>query len=238
MKVLRLLAFFLVFFLCLFTGIKMGSKLSQKSAGVVEIQNTPRVFDVFRGGNQRNILIIGTKQIDNPNSQLEGLWLLIYYRDTTKIDFIPIFPSIREEDILRNQLLAGAFSIDTNGEPSQNFWDYLSTRDILWHNYVFLDEAALKAISNLAGIYSANDGSQFVSWTEDTATALRNQSTYIDKLCDQFIAGNFPEDLTTFVTHLTPHLITDFTTNQINSEWQLFLTNRSDIACKFPTLSP
>ena len=238
MKVLRLIILILVFSLCLFAGFKLGSKFNLNDEEIVFPANTPSIIEPLGGENQQNILIIGVDQLNSSLTQIEGLWLLIYYRDTPQIDLIPIFPSIREEDILKNQALAGNFSISQNGEPNQSFWQYLQSRDILWHNNVLLDEIALYAITDLVGLSRSSNDGQMISWVQDTTAALKSQSLLLSEVCQSFGSSNVPGEITNIVASLTPHLTSDLSFDQITSEWRLLLTYGNQLNCKFPTLTP
>lgn len=237
MKVFRLIIFILVFALCLVAGINLGKKWKQAEGNTIISENTPRAIETYGGDKQRNILIIGIDQSNYENPHIEGLWLLIYYRDNPQIDLIPVFPSTLETDTLRNQTFAGNFSLALNGEPSQEFWEYLSALDILWHNFIILNEQALNEITNLLGLAPPKERGYLISWLENPVSAIRNQSYIIDEICHSFVAQHLPEDITTFVSHLTPHLVTDLSSDQIYSEWRR-LKSFGNLNCNFPTLAP
>lgn len=238
MKVFRLLIFALVFTLCLFAGYNLGTKWHQDEGSVTLITPSPRVIDSVGFGNQRNILIIGIDEISYPNPSLEGLWLLIYYRDNPRIDLIPIFPSILEDNFLRDQTLAGSFSVSSNGEPTEAFWDNLRIREILWHNYMLFDENALNAVTELVGLPTARENGYLISWKLDTKDALQNQSRLLSVICNQIQFRDFFDDISPFINQLTPHLITNISIDQINSDWRLLLAYGENLHCEFPTLSP
>jgi hypothetical protein len=238
MKVFRWLIFILIFTLCLIAGFNLGSIWQQDSEEVTQIANTPHVFDSPDTGNQHNILIIGIDQINNPKPSIHGLWLLIYYRDTPQIDLIPIFPSIQEGEILQDQTLAGSFAISSSGDIQQKFWEHLQWRNILWHNYVLLDENALNEITRLVQLPNARDSGLLVSWEQDSIAAVTNQSRLLDAVCHRFEPWNLPEDITPMVTQLTPHLMTDISSDQIIADWRLMLSFGEKLHCEFPTLTP
>ena len=238
MKVFRWLIFILVFTLCLIVGFNLGSMWQQDSAQITQPTDIPQFINSPESVNQHNLLVIGIDHINNPKPGIQGVWLLIYYHDTPQIDLIPIFPSIREEDILGDQALAGSFAITANGDIQPSFWQHLRGRDILWHNYVLLDENALNEITHLVQLPNARDSSLLVSWEQNSKSSLTNQSRLLDDICQRFDPWNLPDDIAPIITQMTPHLTTDIPIERIRADWRMLLAFGENLHCEFPTLTP
>jgi len=184
----------------------------------------------------RNLLIIGVNQVTDPIVHLESVWMLIYHRDNPNIEIIPIFPTMSGEDLMRDYTLAANFYFE-EGVPSEDFWNALRDRDILWHNFVLLDESALNAITDLLELSRARESGFLYSWQDDPDISLNGQLALFAQLCQSFAQHEFPEDISPFINNLTPYLTTDVPVEEISADWRLLRIYGENLRCEFPTLT-
>ena len=138
---------------------------------------------------------------------------------------------MRDYDFTRN------FSLDEGSLPSEEFLDSLRGRDILWHNYVLLDETALNEITELLEMPRASDEGYLHTWQDDPKASLDGQLALFDQLCKTFTQRPEIDDISPFIIGRTPHLTTDVPVHQIIMDWRLLNTYGESLRCEFPTLS-
>jgi len=246
MNTLRYLTFFLIFAFSSLGGFTFGAEQGFAPSGrtdakqpVVE-EEVPQVppstptLDILQ---HRNILFIGVDQVTNPVVQLEAVWLLFFHRDNPQIEIIPIFPTVAGDDLMRDYELAVNFELTTEGAPSNNFWNTLQRREILWHNYVLLDERALNAITDLLEIPRGRDQSYLQHWDDNAGASIHGQLALFDQACKSFAQHELVEDISPFLNNLTPFLSTDIPVNEIFTDWRLLNIYGENLRCDFPTLT-
>ncbi len=247
MKILQSSTFLLIFIFSSITGFSWGSdreapvpeNLPTEEEFVVEpkapeVPASASTMDVVQN---RNLLIVGVDQLTNDDIKLEGVWMLIYHRDNPTIEIIPIFPTMAGTDLMRDYTLAANFSFDEEGSLSEGFWNTLRERDILWHNYVLLDESALNTITDMLELTSAHDQGFLHTWQDDPDSSLNGQLTMFAQMCESFAQREHFEDIVSFIGELSPHLATDVSPEQVVSDWRLLRIYGENLRCEFPTLS-
>ncbi len=247
MKILQSSTFLLIFIFSSITGFSWGSdrevSVPEKKPIKEEIVVEPKAPDVAASAptidvvQNRNLLIIGVDQLTNDDSKLEGVWMLIFHRDNPTIKIIPIFPTFSGTDLMRDYTLAANFSFNEEGSLSEGFWNTLQDRDILWHNFVLLDESALNTITDKFGLTRAHDQGFLHSWQDDPDSSLNGQLTMFAQMCESFAQGEIFEDIVSFLGELNPHLATDVPPEQVVSDWRLLRIYGENLRCEFPTLS-
>ncbi len=246
MKTLQLSPFVLIFLLCLVGGFYWGSQWDNAPifSAMKNISDEGTFFPApvsdVEVPRQRNLLLIGVDRENLVVPRLEALWLLIYYPDSTKIDLIPIFPNTDNEDPIRDQVLAASFSITPEGQPGEVFWEQINDRSIRMDHYVLFDRVAVEEIMDVMGLpgLAEEDAFQLAHWESDPAAAISSQTRIFTHLCSAFTDSNVLEDITLFIDHLSPHLITDIPPAQIITDWRLIRSFGARLHCEFPTLTP
>ncbi len=254
MKILKFFIYLIVFIFSLFVGFSKGTEhnyslpmnviAAEKSTNTqlesqVEQQepSVPSSAPTMDVARSNNLLIIGVDQVTDPIVQLQGVWLVVYHRDNPNLNIIPIFPTITKDDLMRDYTLSGNFSLDDTGKPSEAFLNSLREREILWHNYVLLDERALNAITELLEMPRASDEGYLHSWQDDPKASINGQLALFDQLCKTITQRPQIDDISPFIMNRTPYLTTDVPVHQIIMDWRLINTYGESLRCEFPTLT-
>ncbi len=246
MKILRLSTFLVILVLSTIHGFSLGASqgfdlldgITAEGPFVEDVLAEPLpstpTMDILP---HRNILIIGVDQVTDPVVLLEGVWLLIFHRDTPEIEIIPIFPTISGDDPLQDHKLAGHFKLNSEGGPDEDFLDILREREILWHNYVLLDERALNAITDRMELPRARTSEYLQHWNDDALVSLTGQIALFDQLCQSFAQREHSKSISSFINNLAPFLVTDVPPEEIADDWRLLRTYGENLRCVFPTLT-
>ncbi|MBC8496019.1 MAG: hypothetical protein H8D37_00015 [Chloroflexi bacterium] len=259
MKILRLFTFLLIFIFFTIQGFSFGTTgkgfatLKEASAAAAindapepvaaepvteaDVSHAPPTTPTLDVIQHENILIIGVDQVTDPVVNLEAVWMLIYHRDTPVVEIIPIFPTITGDDLMRDYEIAGNFKLTPEGAPGEDFLNTLKSRDILWHNYVLLDERALNAITELMEVPRGRDNGHLHHWDDDSQASINGQLALFDQVCKSFAQRELVEDIFLFISDQSPFLSTDVPVEQIVADWRLLRVYGENLRCEFPTLT-
>ncbi|MBC8332199.1 MAG: hypothetical protein H8E28_09490 [Anaerolineae bacterium] len=241
-RILRTLFFFIVFLVSLSLGFQLSSGNSfafeapQNEAPPTSAPDPATTVPTFKEENQRNILAIGVNRVEGAETQLEGIWLIVYFHDSPEVNLIALFPSIAEDSATYNEQIAGSFSVTPEGAPGEAFWQEMEARTILFHNYVIFDMNALQEITQLMQIdddYTANPP----NWRETPIAALRRQARLLEQMCGSFQRGNPVDKIASIWGNLDPHVNTNILQWEIEADWHLLVGYRTEMKCLFPNLT-
>ena len=255
MKILRLFTFLLIFLFFAIQGFSFGTtgqgfavfkEVSIAAAAInaapepvadADVSHAPPTAPTLDVIQHKNMLIIGVDQVTDPVVNLEAVWMLIYHRDTPVVEIIPIFPTLTGDDLMRDYEIAGNFKLTPEGAPGEEFLNILKSRDILWHNYVILDERALNAITELMGVPRGRDSDHLHHWGDDSRASINGQLALFDQVCKNFAQHQPDEDIFLFLSDLAPFLSTDVQIEAVVNDWQLLKIYGDNLRCEFPTLT-
>ena len=100
-------------------------------------------------GRQRNILLIGVDSLQSEAPRLEGVWMVLYLRDTPHFMLLPVYPSQtqnQDNPALIDQNLARLFSLEDEQTPNPLFLQALKDKQLWWDGFIVLDKSALVEI--------------------------------------------------------------------------------------------
>jgi hypothetical protein len=231
MRYIRWFSYVLLFVISTLSGFNSGKslKIGWDSSSLFE---------------QRNILIINTENIQQANSRLKSVWLLIFYTDSPRVDLLPIFPVTGQASDVSNQSLAGSFGLSANGEPSPAFWDQMKTLKTWWDGYILLDDtvtASLMAFLDGGNAISIESSSKELNeiplWFEDPQTALAKQTEIYQVHCQRFTTRADFQDILPLILALYQHAHTNLDPAQLIGAWRLLHSYSNSLNCAFPTLT-
>ena len=223
---LLLVIFFVGFSLFLFLGIRASQAVfdeDQLYTRNVQTTNSPVLIEEQAAEPaplDPFTLIILIDDLEALNPLLEGIWL---HRSTDAgvgAMFFPIFPSQADDGLERDLNLRGAFWLEDNNQPSQQFLTILSDRNLSWHQVLMLDHAVLNEIglilAELDPAYQPLNsvGLAGLSYSvENRLNVQSNQALYIHDLCQLLPFPSHNELLQRFLEGFAGHLQLSGTTS-------------------------
>jgi len=230
-----------VFSIALLIGFKVGERIDLIENLIRFSLDSAAVPEVFAPNHdQFNLLIIGLTDEQNPEAELQSIWLAAYSKKTHNMTFMPIFPA--ENEPVRNQRLAEAFELE-HGKPNKAFWKELRSTHLWWEGYIVTDRnATIEIIDLLDGIYVDDhlwDGSQYVNsispWEGDPHTAVRQQKTLLEGICNRLAQTEPPTATPNWKMLFDQRNHTNFQTALQVISWGSKFHELGDFSCQFPT---
>jgi hypothetical protein len=184
-------------------------------------------------------LIILVDGLDYLNPLLDGVWLQRGTDGGAGAMFFPIFPSQADDGAQRDINLRGAFWIEDDGQPSDQFLTILKDRNLSWHRILLLDQAALNEIglilNEIEPAYQPLNqvGLAGLSYTVENRLIVQgNQALFIQDLCVLLPLPTHNELLQRFLEGFAGHV-------QVSGTTPLYFIDgwQSTSYCLFPTVS-
>jgi hypothetical protein len=198
---------------------------------------------------QRNILLIGVDSFQAEEPRLEGVWMILYLRDTPHFMLVPIYPSQMQDEnhsALVDQNLARLFSLEDGQIPNTLFLQALQDKQLWWDGYIVLDKSALVEIlamtSSESGTTSQSQQPPAINLAEIEEAPMRAllvQAQLAQELCRNsgvMIASDknrFPG----LIAQASAHIRTDLDLAEIAGEVVEALRHGGGISCEFPSLA-
>jgi hypothetical protein len=238
MAIIRVLLSIASFSFALVAGFRTGANLNPIDAffhNLVQIDTTPGA--PIPNNEQYNLLVIGVDDAQSKEAKLQSIWILAFPQNMSKLNLIPIFPSL--ESPVQNLILAEAFQLH-NGKPSQDFWDAMKATDIWWKGYVISDKTDLvKLIDLLDGIKVNGEklnGDQAVrnipTWQSDPQTAIEQQQATFEGICKR-ISARYTSGNEKGPFRRAMNLSTNSAT--FIGQWVTKISPNKSLDCYFPT---
>lgn len=169
---------------------------------------------IFRGDStQINTLILFVDDLTAEKLSLISAWLLIQPKDTSRLIFVPIF----QEDNPDHELTS-TFQIDRK-QLGKRFVNTLATRNLLWHDYLILDQAAQKQL-----LASANPPPD---------TGFISSNLVFEWVCKGLPQN--PESMNQLKLLIPDHIFANFDLETSVGIWQRRLLAEPHLLCEFPT---
>jgi len=137
-------------------------------------------------------LIILVDDLMALNPTLHGVWLSRSTDGGAGALFFPIFPSQAEDGAQRDLNLRGAFWLEEDFLPSQEFQTILRDRNLSWHQILLIDQSALLEINQILAELKPeylplnSVGLSGLTYSvEHRLLVQSNQALFIRDLCDQ-----------------------------------------------------
>lgn len=239
---IRIPLFLAAFFTAFFAGYRAGDHLNPFD----EIFNSRmelmiRPDATIPNNNQFNILIIGVDDMDQPDANLESIWLAAHTENSLKITFIPVFPSPDDPD--HNLTLADTFNLD-HGKPGKEFWDEMRKTNFWWKGYLIGDRSTLiKIIDVVEGartngheMNSTIAVSNITSWKDDPWIAINHQKLFLESIC-KGISSHQSLNLKEINEILSSDFRSSAQTKIFLAGWTARAISNDQFTCTFPTLT-
>ena len=238
--IIRIPLFLAAFITAFLAGYKTGDKLDPFGSFKFFTDNIEEPGVPIPENDQVNILLIGVDDLNRKDAQLEGVWLAAYTNNTSKINFIPVFPS---EDTGNNMKIADKFSLD-RGKPVEEFWDALREYNFWWSGYLIGDKAAtINMINDLGGFRTHGyymDGEEAVnnitSWEDDPWISINQQKLFINSICNLF-SERQSNNLKDINEILDQNFQTTIQADLFISRMTAETNHMENLTCIFPTLT-
>ena len=235
-----------IFSLFLPAGLWMGSSLGGDAAIqqlLIHRFTIPPLPTPTTG--QRNILIIGVDRLSTrptTPSRLESIWLAAYLPGQPFVTLVSIYPPLPTENGKQRSTIEEDFQLDADGAPGVKLINYLRRRQIWWSGHVILDEIAMiEIVDYLGGIPADNRrlsgaialGEIPRPW-DDSAAAIRGQTSLLKQLCRQAAQIPVNPDLSRIIALIPDNMYTNVDIQFALQEWQHLLSGESRLDCEFP----
>ncbi len=193
--------------------------------------------------SQKNTLIILADQLDQEEPQLRGVWLAVFQVSKSQLIFLPVYPSLSHIEGVKTKSLAEYFSVESNGVPTSEFFDYIGQNKLWWDHVVVLDSYSLDVLMGMTDGLNLGKGklngssavSEFTLGQEDPQAAQIAQAILLRGLCqetDTLVRTVFPSEEFSAISN---HWYTDF--DLINLESNALKDNPlRGLSCEVPVL--
>jgi hypothetical protein len=200
-------------------------------------------------GRQRNILLIGVDSFQAEEPRLEGVWMVLYLRDTPHFMLVPVYPSqVQDENqsALVDQNLARLFSLEDGQVPNAMFLQALKDKQLWWDGYIVLDKSALVEIlamtsseNEITGHNQPPPAINLADIEEAPMRALLGQAQIAQELCRNsgLVIASDKSRYPALIAQASPHIRTDLNLVIIAGEVVGALRNGGGISCEFPSLA-
>lgn len=176
---------------------------------------------------QHNTLIVLVDNLEAESPNLEGVWLAARVADNTQINWMPIYPQPLDEGSMYS-LPHAAMSVTVGGLGDLALLNPIREQGIWFDEVIIFDEAALSAISSLAG---APISSPADAWMEPQG-ALQQQVELIQNLCAFPWSGSNALDQ---VLALMPdHLQSSLSPFDLIARWDSWSQSGFGLSCSHP----
>jgi hypothetical protein len=237
----KLLFYLLVFGVMMIIGYQIGTSVTWEQ---ITLEGTSTADASLE---HQTHLLIGVDRIEGQYQQLQSLWWVHYSRDRSVITLTPIFPD--PSSPTRNQILAGSFSLNSEGKPSAGFINTLASLGFNRPGEILIDKAGASLMIDFFGGVNLHDqimaGETAIegipSWIDNPETAISCQQELIQAICDsisQNWAINIPSSLMFFEELMNHHISTNLEVNQITEDWIRFANYGNQLQCEFAPVGP
>jgi hypothetical protein len=198
---------------------------------------------------QMNTLIVFVDNLETDQSNLDGLWLMMYFSDSTHLTFMPIYPSFPttgETSDNNNQLMKNNFLLNPDHTLSGSFSQFLYQNNYRWDTYIILDKHALVDVvdfwistagSNADNAVSSSIVSSYPPVETDAELSLLGQTKILQTICQSMAVQPVLPDTTGLLTKTADHLVTNLQVDQFINQWQIKLNQGNRSSCEFPYLN-
>lgn len=190
---------------------------------------------------QSNLIIILVDDLASKQPKLLGLWLAGSVASAPQIIFLPIFPSLNNED---SDTIARSFSVEADGSPDIKFLEFLQQKEIWWDHYLVADKNALADLVSLMGGFEWA-GSDFTG-PEFTDILLANQNkSQVALLMQAEIVNELCRTAPNWAEEADPDILWGLFKNRFRSDLLLGAVQQAQErisepdgmpVCEFPTL--
>jgi hypothetical protein len=251
-----------MFLLCLLIGYQTGLSISVAGASPENALLSPYPgLDVNEStagrpaatlpNGQRNLLLITTDNLEASAPRLEGIWLLSYVANRTRLTFLPVYPGRADPPASQDQVLQDLFHLEASADQatSDAAGDDLTARSRLtlapafiealgaqipwWSSYIVLDAAALEWFREEL-VQQAGKDSEGALYRQGVLT---NQGALFQAWCWSASHSGENPGLATVLKSHPEHILSDLDRVRLQAEILSLTAQIEKFSCEFPTLS-
>lgn len=182
---------------------------------------------------QQNFLFALVENAEDENSPLLALWLAATYVERGEVSWMPIYPQALKES---GAPFAEAHDPIWVTPQDLDFWQafaLLREQGMWWDEIIVIDRTALTSLTSL--VQSETPGHPTSTWIEPQ-TALYQEVTLIQQVCEQSAVFNKPSVLDQFLMLSTEsaHMHSTLTDFEFISLWDKLASRQFELSCNHP----
>jgi hypothetical protein len=184
--------------------------------------------------------------LESSSPRLDGVWLLSYVPNNTRLTFLPVYPSLAKNESSQKNDLFENFKLKSRQDGREidaSFLDALGAQVPWWSSYIVLDAVSLSSLddSNRLGSKmridgSTKDNSLPHSW-EDPQAALAGQAALFQEMCWQATRSGGNLSLGKIVEQQPEHILSNLDNDLLRAEIKSLGEHMNTFSCEFPTLT-
>ncbi|MBS1250930.1 MAG: hypothetical protein MAG431_02529 [Chloroflexi bacterium] len=230
------------FLIFLFLGIRVGETFFLPSASAQTHQE--RLSPARTDTEEPILLLIYVDDLNKKKPSLEGVWLANFQNQQSSLLFFPLLPSQAKDGARRDKKLTSTFSLNDENQPSRDFFEILSERNVSWQGYMLIDQWAAIEIINFMGEINLSESlkngtiaiSELHPRSQDRLLAQHDQAQLLLGTCRKASEISLETAFSQFLTALPQHLATDGASPDFWERKWLAMKAAGKITCQTPTL--
>ena len=195
-----------------------------------------------QGLEQQNLLIILVDSLAAEKPEVRGVWLAGRIVAIPQIVFLPLYPSLSQTE---QEAYTAAFSLNEDGQLSDQFQIFLRSKEIWWDHFILMDEPALADLVALTdgvlwnGVQVSGSGAvaEILAAGASPESVLKAQALIANEIC---------HSAQRLVVNADPMILWGLLTHRMRSDFQLETVKAAQIEfsqpggkplCEFPTIT-
>jgi hypothetical protein len=249
-RALRFIPALIISSLCLLSGSLITTSLShhgQMGVGIKlpVIASAPATATSYPLANgQKNLLVILVDQLESRSPHLEGVWLCVYIPSMPHLTLLPLYPAAFGGTNRSDETLASLFNFEADRKPASAFLEAIRSKGLWWDNTLVLDKIGVAKIVEISGGVDLGTGyingeqaiARLPAAAESPRPALLGQGVLIRELCRRASSLLINIDPVRTLEQLSSHMVSDFSTDDLESGWYRMRDYGGELNCEFPTL--
>ena len=192
---------------------------------------------------QQNLLVITVDQLALAKPVLESVWLLITYPEISNLTLVPIYPSIQEDSLTADLMLAQTFAMTAQQTPHSEFLELLREK-IYWNNYLIVDQEGASSVLRILHQYSERIPGQknqmnsilLPQTGQEIDRSLENQVQIWNGICLELTRISKAGKIEDLIQEISPHVRTNLKWEEFSPHWSFEQPIDFQMGCDFPTL--
>jgi hypothetical protein len=243
MKTMRILISLAIFFSFLLIGYQTGDSLGvmawfkpgPQTSVHLTVPGSPVYTVTVLPNGQHNILLIVADDLKSQSPRLESVWMMSYVANNTRLNFLPIYPSLAEPNEKSGDILPGLFQFSLSQGKVQlasDFQDTLRAEIPWWSSFLLLDRDAL-----IEWVNDAPSVHQLPHAWEDSRSALLGQASLYEDICWNSSIAEPKSELKNVAQRLPDHVLSNMDRSQMLDEVEAMHEQIGRFSCEFPTMA-
>jgi len=225
----RILLFFLVFLGCAAFGFLFANQIWQT---LFTIPPSPSTGNTLAFSQQKNILIIHTNALHDPNPDLISVWVLFMtLSDPPNMIFKAIYPPLPPSKSLVS--LNSLFSLTPEADVSPSFLRGLKNYDFQWDSVIVVDNQAIYSLGEWFTGQEPNIQPMAPSTPDADRKVLNSEQTLFEQMCNQLTNPSTQDTKTPDWREIIPnHMKTDLQFDNAMVQWTRLTSPNNLLHCE------